>query len=1006
MFKKLKQRGQVLVFYALLLPTLFMFVGAAADFGWYYLNVSRLQNAADAAVLAGAQALVEKNNSFENYYVVSLATNDIPKDFDDYKNVSTSSTNYQPTTEKFKKTLKAGRDQAEKYARVNLSDDEAATSTSGDEYTMGTTDSWNSSKAEDDKKVTGTLALKYKSVDGKNNVYGPLYYVVNLHEKIRHFLLPGWFDAMDANVRAVVLLRPRYLGLIEPMQELERTKIIDNWEYAKKYNTPDVYAGKWNHYQAGVRNNNNLGILYRNSNAYRSESVFVTPSKKTGTNVTSHANNSSSGDATDANGGKWYNWNEVDSINIDFRAEILGKFNSDWDLGQDFKENHTFQFTNDNSWSATDGAYKRILFNAEFDEAFEARTDKIRNGDKLKTADPLWVRIEREPIANQYNDKELSVNNFNSVRQITLNFNADNTSVKEDANGKYYEHRPYVIFYTGPEHINEKTGMAVRHSQPVVINLNANLNAIIYMPESPVIINGNNKTWHGFIIAKCFLQPATETDITGSGFLRWDGFNEPSQFSGGCVKYTDGYDNELYFKPGKNNFVTHESIVAKYPALNFTLSEDDGGTILVTERLPEYPVISFPKAFFAECTTLDEYFARTAEYIKSVYTDKIKEYAAFRGIAVSEVSMIKFPDEENATYKNFTAIEIPVATADLLDEDPDPDAAAKDDKYVKVMLGDTPKYIAKSKLPHVRIKRNANYPYVCIYDLKTGLGYTAVNGFSGVRVTDDSIAAGDSAVVFTNSKDKNVAGSNQYGDVWAINKSLLEDIYDKQYQDKDGKLIFSKTDAGFKYFTSKADVDAANTIAKYRKVGEQYFEEPKADHYLKDGEISYYMKVYNNDRNHDNYIIVDQNGEILTKPVTAPEVLKAQTRAEYENLENTPTLNNYLKEYTRQPNANEIPGDDEYYVGSSAYRKYEDYRIPVLERVYKKSTFGINATLALNEDSCYSYFDIEDLWRVNYLYMNVDELNHKLLREKLPEGNNRWKVDDMFFTYKRAKWID
>ena len=46
MFKKLKQRGQVLVFYALLLPTLFMFVGAAADFGWYYLNVSRLQNAA------------------------------------------------------------------------------------------------------------------------------------------------------------------------------------------------------------------------------------------------------------------------------------------------------------------------------------------------------------------------------------------------------------------------------------------------------------------------------------------------------------------------------------------------------------------------------------------------------------------------------------------------------------------------------------------------------------------------------------------------------------------------------------------------------------------------------------------------------------------------------------------------------------------------------------------------------------------------------------------------
>ena len=57
--------GQALALFELVTPLLFMFVCVGLDFGWYYLNVSRLQNAADAAVLAGAQELV-KNDS-ENF---------------------------------------------------------------------------------------------------------------------------------------------------------------------------------------------------------------------------------------------------------------------------------------------------------------------------------------------------------------------------------------------------------------------------------------------------------------------------------------------------------------------------------------------------------------------------------------------------------------------------------------------------------------------------------------------------------------------------------------------------------------------------------------------------------------------------------------------------------------------------------------------------------------------------------------------------------------------------
>ena len=70
-----QQSGQMLIFFALLVPLLFLFAGLVLDLGWYYLNVSRLQNAADAAVLAGAKGLLEelkKNNSKYKSYKVTL----------------------------------------------------------------------------------------------------------------------------------------------------------------------------------------------------------------------------------------------------------------------------------------------------------------------------------------------------------------------------------------------------------------------------------------------------------------------------------------------------------------------------------------------------------------------------------------------------------------------------------------------------------------------------------------------------------------------------------------------------------------------------------------------------------------------------------------------------------------------------------------------------------------------------------------------------------------------
>ena len=211
------------------MPVLLLLIGAVLDLGRYYLNVSRLQNAADAAALAGAQTIVkgeseETGTIFSDYYVVRLSSNRLPDDFDDYEDVykNTFGDNETGTRLNYKKidelqdTLQKGQAVAEEYTRKNLADNEGVSDSSSWKV-LSATDSWSLFKKDEDKKVSGTIELKYKIIDGKNDVYGPLYYVVSLNEKIRHFFLPGWFEAMDAPVKAVVLLQPHNEGLITPI---------------------------------------------------------------------------------------------------------------------------------------------------------------------------------------------------------------------------------------------------------------------------------------------------------------------------------------------------------------------------------------------------------------------------------------------------------------------------------------------------------------------------------------------------------------------------------------------------------------------------------------------------------------------------------------------------------------------------------------------------------------------------------------------------------------------
>ena len=180
--------------------------------------------------------------------------------------------------------------------------------------------------------------------------------------------------------------------------------------------------------------------------------------------------------------------------------------------------------------------------------------------------------------------------------------------------------------------------------------------------------------------------------------------------------------------------------------------------------------------------------------------------------------------------------------------------------------------------------------------------------------------------------------------------------------------------------------------------------------YIKDDNdknIKYYTKVQNNSKNLENYIIVDKKGNILTKPVTDPEIFTVTDKATNDALS---TSGSYWSEYTRvqkEKNPKETPKDPGKkteetggkYRGQEESHQTRDYRIPAFERIYKADkAFG------LNTNSTYSYFQIPELWRVNYRYLDVDEVNKTVYNDETDTYN--WKVDDMFFTTRRSEWID
>ena len=521
--KRVIQRGQALLLYALLIPLLFLFLGVTLDMGWYYLNVSRLQNAADAAVIAGARAFVDDINTqnsaakiFVTYNYDGLIVDSYPKDNPPIDSTSEINTN------KIK-----GDEAAADYVLKNLSADDV-----------------NWSKPEHDDSYTifdggsrgnkSTITLVPSLYDGDET----LYYVVRLNEKVEHLFLPGFFDAMPAPVVAIAMLTKT----TKTETAAKKVNIVFNANGGNFGDGTDETSKEFTAAESmeddEVSDSLNSG-KGEPSNSIQKEfkgwSTTKNPSAGEKIVVYEDGKQLTKKQVAELFGDKdtvtlYAVWEEVLPTNNRTLWEqmhyLIAKYvyDPDWNvsvnkfgaalndlnfiptgntavlnnnkivyitMAADTKANNSKAYVKDVDRLfldfRPDGFIVRVHALINVNAAYPVRSGK--SGD-----DPLYIRIEAEP-------KQGSVGN--EPQQIIININADNTADSK---------RPLFFYYDGPLTYNGT--YPDRIAQPVILNMTTDFKGVLFMPEVPVVIHGNGHKFEGFIVAKEFRYAATSGSKT------------------------------------------------------------------------------------------------------------------------------------------------------------------------------------------------------------------------------------------------------------------------------------------------------------------------------------------------------------------------------------------------------------------------------------------------------------------------------------------------------------
>ena len=384
-FKSLSQKGQSMILYALLTPLLFTVAGASLDLGWYYLNLLKLQNAADSATLAGAKVISDEKPELVGSFSGEISGEVDKKIFAD--------------------------EQAEKFLKLN----------------------WDTEKQP---LADSPKFFLYEDSDADNKKI--FYYVVELTEnKFEHL-----FDIMnsvgDVKVTATSIAKVVYEIPAPPPQDEAPTEIQEDLPQLKAVN---VISGNWevedakkngrwksptenldNYFVQNALNNydkNKIWLNYNNGNNtnyynegdyFRYSTVDVKPGNgrfkteyETSTNTT------------------------PDSLTFGFRQDIIrilpgaleikndGRvgliqdktetetlFEKDWDIRRDSPYNRKFEIKyingkylngkgNGNWWDKSCDLRIHAIFNIS---NFEVRKDKIAKDNPY---DILWVALKAKP---------------------------------------------------------------------------------------------------------------------------------------------------------------------------------------------------------------------------------------------------------------------------------------------------------------------------------------------------------------------------------------------------------------------------------------------------------------------------------------------------------------------------------------------------------------------------------------------------------------------------------
>lgn len=553
------QKGAVLVLVALMLPIMVFFGGMAIDFGRAYLYKSHLQNAADAAALAGAAAA---SGSGTARLVDTLPSGDMQIGGNDKLSV------------------------AKDAANVILTKDIGKASVNDSNTKLRMRKEGNSPKLDVD-----TYYYMVELTDEVKMVFAQLF--------LPKSLLPDdWNVKVSAKAWAMAKIDDD-IALLPQMKELEAKETAANFDEWQKH-----VGGNFSTAQQLSFTNPGVAYNYEGEEKTRSEvfnmNEIVAERKDVFINLRQDISAKSAfADTWDLSDFRGKSYDEISELFYDLssaekKAKVWldipknnGTLNYDTITLDQFIRNYA---------AAVDG-YSRQTLDAKtgknyanyehIEDALKMLTSTIKdtinvdvvypvrqvdslpesevsfvyNTDRRNRQDPLFVRIESEEFNSSDNGRvsnSASGGVTNSVRDIVININADNT-VKIN---EQYRDRPIIFFYEGPVDADGNHGVG-RKSNTVVVELTKNFRGIIFAPNSPVQIKGNTKEFYGFVIAESFIDP--DGNVLEDPGNR-SAANKPvlqeffRNFNLSNAKYDDfdAVKLHIYKKPGQDAFFTTE----------------------------------------------------------------------------------------------------------------------------------------------------------------------------------------------------------------------------------------------------------------------------------------------------------------------------------------------------------------------------------------------------------------------------------------------------------------